>query len=114
MDLTKTEYKVAGFVAAGYSEKEIADKMFVSPKTVHNHTYNIRKKLNARNAVDVARTFILNLDNPKQFFTVMAFLVMQLFIVFESVDVEMRRMTVKTVKVGKSKTSRKNEFSYDA
>lgn len=41
-ELSNTEYRVAEFVAKGFSEKEIADKMFISPHTVHNHTYRIR------------------------------------------------------------------------
>lgn len=113
MDLTETEYKVAGFVACGFSEKEIADKMYVSPKTVHNHTYNIRKKIKARNAVDIAREFILSLDNPKKFFAAVMFLFIQLFMVFDSVDVEMRKAksrTTRVVRVVRSKPSRRNNL----
>ncbi|QLE02910.1 response regulator transcription factor [Galbibacter sp. BG1] len=112
MELTDTEYKVAGLVAAGFSEKEIASKLFVSPKTVHNHTYNIRKKWNARNGVDVARKFILNLDNPKQFFAAALFLSIQFFIVFESVNVEVRRASVRTVKVVRAKNAKRNRNEY--
>lgn len=68
MFLTNTEFKVARLVTEGFTEKEIASKLFVSTKTVHNHTYNIRKKNNLRSCVDIAREFILSLDNPKKYF----------------------------------------------
>src|SRR5690606_19709966 len=93
MDLSITEYKIAGEIARGNTEKEIADKFFVSPKTIHNHTYNIRKKWGARNAVDVARIFILNLDNPKQFFIAVTCLVIQFHIMGNLPEIELRRTT---------------------
>lgn len=66
--LTTTEWDVARQVAFGHSEKEIADIMCVSPKTVHAHTYNIRKKTGSRSAVDIARKVILSFDNPHKHF----------------------------------------------
>lgn len=107
MNLTKTEYKIAGLVAKGYSEKEIATKMYVSPKTVHNHTYNIRKKLNARSAVDVARTFILNLENPRQYFSALMFLIIQLFVVYNTIEIDVRRTPTQRI-ARVSRTSRKD------
>lgn len=91
MELSKTEYRVAEYIARGLSEKEIADRMYISHKTVHNHTYNIRKKWNARCAVDVARKFILGLDNPRQFFKVLSFLLIQFNIVFTNPDIDLRK-----------------------
>lgn len=107
MNLTKTEYKIAGLVAEGYSEKEIASKIYVSPKTVHNHTYNIRKKLNARSAVDVARTFILNLDNPKQYFSALMFLIIQCFMMYNTIDIDVRRTPTQRI-ARVTRTARKN------
>lgn len=65
--LSKAEMRVTREVARGYSEKEIADHLCVSYKTVRTHTYNIRKKLKARCAVDIARQYIQSLEDPKKF-----------------------------------------------
>ena len=97
MNLTKTEYKIAGLVAEGFSEKEIAAKLFVSYKTIHNHTYNMRKKLNARSAVDIARVFILNLDNPKRYFSAVLFLAIQFFIMSNTFNIDMRRVPTQRI-----------------
>ncbi|MNY23798.1 Virulence factors putative positive transcription regulator BvgA [compost metagenome] len=49
--LTPTELKVLKLVSQKYSSKEIADLLFVSPKSVENYRSRICKKLNldARN-----------------------------------------------------------------
>tara|TARA_R110002050_G_scaffold290260_1_gene443752 strand:- start:82942 stop:83574 length:633 start_codon:yes stop_codon:yes gene_type:complete len=43
--LSRTERKIVRLIALNKTSKEIADLMFVSPKTVQNHRYNISKKL---------------------------------------------------------------------
>jgi DNA-binding CsgD family transcriptional regulator len=45
--LTQREMEVLRLVANGLSEREIADKLFISPHTAHRHLSNIRLKLNA-------------------------------------------------------------------
>jgi len=91
MELTEREHEVAELVTRGYSEKEIADKLFLSPATIHNHTYNIRKKTGARSAVDIARNFILSLPDPKQFFLAAGFLMIQLYAIENCPDMQLRR-----------------------
>jgi len=44
--LTVREQEVMRMLAEGVPSKEIADKLFISPKTVENHRANIMKKLN--------------------------------------------------------------------
>jgi len=44
--LTQRETEVLRLVAKGLSEREIADKLFISPHTAHRHLSNIRLKLN--------------------------------------------------------------------
>lgn len=44
-ELTKTERKVLSLIAANKSTKEIADEMFVSPRTVEHHRSHICAKL---------------------------------------------------------------------
>ena len=45
--LTQREMEVLRLVAQGLSEREVADKLFISPHTAHRHLSNIRLKLNA-------------------------------------------------------------------
>lgn len=89
--LSEREYEIAEQVSRGLSESEIADKLFISPTTVHNHTYRIRKKWKAKSAVDICRMFILKLDDPKRFFAAMIFLIIQISITFDYNELDMRR-----------------------
>jgi len=45
--LTQRELEVLRLVANGLSEREVADRLFISPHTAHRHLSNIRLKLNA-------------------------------------------------------------------
>ena len=45
MKLTNQEKKISKLIAYGFSEKEIASKLFIAESTVHTHTKNIRKKI---------------------------------------------------------------------
>lgn len=47
-DLTPTERKVLKLTAENKSCKEIAEEMYISPKTVENHRSNISNKLNLK------------------------------------------------------------------
>lgn len=91
MELTLSEKPIADLIAQGYSEKEIASRLFLSPKTIHTHTYNIRKKNGLRSCVDIAREYILSLEDPKQYFAALLFLMLQLSITVNSPDMELRR-----------------------
>jgi pimeloyl-ACP methyl ester carboxylesterase/DNA-binding CsgD family transcriptional regulator len=44
-DLTKRETEVLTLVASGLSDREIADRLVLSPHTVHRHVANVRTKL---------------------------------------------------------------------
>ena len=101
--LTKREDGIAYEIAKGFSEKEIATRLFIAESTVHTHTKNIRKKIDARSAVDVARYYIL--QNPQKFFLAVMFLVMQSFMIFSAEDFQYRRVRVSAkVKTSKTKT----------
>ena len=39
----------------GFSVREIADKLYISPKTVENHRSNLMRKLDLHNAVELVR-----------------------------------------------------------
>ncbi len=46
--LTSRELQVLTLTAAGFSDKEIGEMLYVSMNTVHNHVLRIRAKLNAK------------------------------------------------------------------
>jgi DNA-binding NarL/FixJ family response regulator len=52
-ELTKRELEILGLVHEGLSNKEIANKLFLSVRTVDTHRYNILQKLEAKNTVDL-------------------------------------------------------------
>lgn len=52
--LTKREYEITILIADGLNNKAIADKLFISEKTVKNHVSNILKKLQVEDRVQAA------------------------------------------------------------
>lgn len=44
-ELTRRETEVLGLIAAGLSDREIAERLVLSPHTVHRHVANVRTKL---------------------------------------------------------------------
>ena len=42
-------------LAEGFSSKEIAEKLFISPKTVENHRANIMNKLDLHSTMELVR-----------------------------------------------------------
>jgi DNA-binding NarL/FixJ family response regulator len=53
--LTTREQEVMRLVAQGFSNKEIAEKLYISSKTVENHRTNIMNKLDIHNVVEFVR-----------------------------------------------------------
>lgn len=53
--LTPREQEIMVLLAEGLSSKEIADKLFISPKTVDNHRSNIFRKLNLHSVIELIR-----------------------------------------------------------
>ncbi|MBX2861120.1 MAG: response regulator transcription factor [Vampirovibrio sp.] len=47
--LTDREKEVLTALSKGYTNQQLADLLVVSPKTVHNHLYNIYGKINVKN-----------------------------------------------------------------
>jgi len=53
-DLSAREREVAGLVAGGATNQEVAESLAISPKTVERHVTNILAKLGARNRTELA------------------------------------------------------------
>jgi DNA-binding NarL/FixJ family response regulator len=53
--LTPREQEVMRLLAEGLSSKEVAEKLFISPKTVENHRANIMNKLDLHSAIELIR-----------------------------------------------------------
>ena len=53
--LTGREQQVMRLLAEGFSAKEIAKKLFISPKTVENHRANIMNKLDLHSNMELVR-----------------------------------------------------------
>lgn len=53
-DLTPREKEILGYVAKGYNNKEISQKIFISETTVGNHLSNVFNKLNVTSRTQAA------------------------------------------------------------
>lgn len=53
--LTTREREIIKLIAEGKSSKEIADLLFISPRTAERHRANIMEKLNLRKTVDLVK-----------------------------------------------------------
>ena len=56
--LSLREREVFIHLAEGLSIKDVADKLFISPKTVESHKYNIMEKLQAKSIVELTKIAI--------------------------------------------------------
>ncbi|HEX3010050.1 MAG TPA: response regulator transcription factor [Bacteroidales bacterium] len=56
--LSRRETEVLKFIADGFTNQEIADKMFISPLTVDSHRKNLLMKMNARNTAALIKIAI--------------------------------------------------------
>ena len=52
--LSAREFEVFMSLAKGKTTNEIAETLFLSPRTVGTHLYNIKQKLNANNSAEIA------------------------------------------------------------
>ena len=53
--LTPREREILQMIAGGYSGKEIAEKLVISPSTVHSHSTNLMTKLNLNTRHELVR-----------------------------------------------------------
>lgn len=64
--LSDREKDIADLLARGYSEKEIADRLCISPATVNNHTRNIRERFGLHKNSEIVLLYIAQ-HNKKKF-----------------------------------------------
>jgi DNA-binding NarL/FixJ family response regulator len=55
MPLTDRERQVLGLIGAGSTNKEIAERLFLSPHTIKDHTTALYRKLGVRNRAEATR-----------------------------------------------------------
>ncbi len=64
--LTSREQEVMRMLAEGLTTKDVAEKLYISPKTVENHRTNLMKKLGLQSTVELiryaARLGLIDLD----------------------------------------------------
>lgn len=53
--LTKREMEIIEMIREGFSSHDIAEKLFISQRTVEVHRYNIFRKLNVANAISMMK-----------------------------------------------------------
>ena len=53
--LTAREQEVLALLAEGMSAAQVAEKLFISPKTAENHRYNLMRKLELHNTFELVR-----------------------------------------------------------
>jgi DNA-binding NarL/FixJ family response regulator len=64
--LTRREEQILGLLTRGYSQKEIAQQLSISPKTVATHIQNLLGKLDVHSRAElVARAYLLGLVEPE-------------------------------------------------
>jgi DNA-binding NarL/FixJ family response regulator len=53
--LTKREIEIIRLISEGLTSQQIADKLFISPRTVETHRANLMKKVGVRNAIELVK-----------------------------------------------------------
>ncbi|MBE0068676.1 response regulator transcription factor [Thermoanaerobacterium thermosaccharolyticum] len=62
ISLTKREVEILFYIFKGYKNKRIANILHIKENTVKNHIYNIYKKLNVKNKIEVIVRILGNRD----------------------------------------------------
>jgi DNA-binding NarL/FixJ family response regulator len=53
--LTNREIEIIKLIADGLTSQEMADKLFISPRTVETHRANLMKKVGVKNAIELVK-----------------------------------------------------------
>ena len=57
VSLTRKEKEILAMIALGAKNDEIAAELFISSNTVKTHVYNIYKKINVQNKIELIKFF---------------------------------------------------------
>lgn len=65
--LTPRQREIACLLVQGLTEREVADQIYVSPATVHEHARHIRERLGVHSRVEMTATIVRAglCDQPK-------------------------------------------------
>lgn len=63
--ISKRENQVIEGLSHGLSEKEIGEKLYISPKTVDRHLDNIKKKIGVTKNIEIVAYYIATLRGKK-------------------------------------------------
>jgi DNA-binding NarL/FixJ family response regulator len=58
--ITNREIEVLKLIIDGYSNKDIANKLILSKRTIDNHRSNLMRKIGAKNTADIVRLAFIN------------------------------------------------------
>ena len=67
MELTKTEFLVCAYTAAGYEPKETANILFRSYHTIACHIKKVRVRHHLKNVAELTMHFVLENGDPRKF-----------------------------------------------
>ncbi len=57
LDISNREKEIINLLVTGMTQKEIAEKLFISNRTVETHIKNLTKKMNAKNSVQLVSIY---------------------------------------------------------
>jgi DNA-binding NarL/FixJ family response regulator len=55
INLTKREIEIVRLISDGLTSQQMADRLFISPRTVETHRANLMKKLSVKNAIELVK-----------------------------------------------------------
>lgn len=55
ISLTKREIEIVRLIADGLTSQQMADRLFISPRTVETHRANLMKKMSVKNAIELVK-----------------------------------------------------------
>lgn len=112
--LSKSEFVVQAYIAAGYEIKEIASLLFRSPHTIATHVKRIKFKLGVKNLAEMSTSFALAHGDPKNYLKLLLVWI-QLAMSFASYDFEIRNVRkCKPHSIARARAfrTRNNDFIY--
>lgn len=118
--LTKRESEIAELFAWGASKKEIAERLFISERTVENHARKIYEKtgvskVNELSAWWFCTKFHISFDlsplKRKIIATMLLVFMIPQFVDFDNAAIKTRTSTCRTVRVTRSRRKTEDDFA---